>query len=258
MRYLCDVKEGEPIHGPGNVLESLEDLFRLLPYLGLSVSERLLDYTDVEEIKQRLGKTPTNRRLNHRDAEALRAAVQEMQKTCIAEADGIFAFVVSDKRLDVNKLLDDPGGLFSPGTFEKLSLFAQNEFVEAAKCIAFERATAAAFHLVRGTEEQLRGFYLATVKRDRVDLMWGPMVAHLRKRSQGPPRPRLDALDNIRVNFRNPTQHPDAVYDIHGAQDLWSVCVDAVSRIVKAMPEPKRAPRGATNRRSKWRRPTPL
>jgi hypothetical protein len=42
-------------------------------------------------------------------------------------------------------------------------------------------------------------------------------------------------LDNIRVSFRNPTQHPEAIYDIHEVQDLWSICVDVINRMVKIL-----------------------
>jgi hypothetical protein len=103
----------------------------------------------------------------------------------------------------------------------------------------FEEATAAAFHLMRGTEAVLRDLYVRWVKRDRIPepRMWGLMINHLRKRNSAPPKVLLDHLDGIRTNFRNPTQHPDATYDIHEAQDLFSVCVDAVNRAARSNPK---------------------
>ena len=41
----------------------------------------------------------------------------------------------------------------------------------------------------------------------------------------------LNNLDNIRQSFRNPTQHPEKIYDIQEVQDLWSLCVDVVNRM---------------------------
>ncbi|MCH8069815.1 MAG: hypothetical protein IID16_11195, partial [Candidatus Marinimicrobia bacterium] len=49
-----------------------------------------------------------------------------------------------------------------------------------------------------------------------------------------PPVELLDTLDRIRINFRNPTSHPDKIYDIEEAQDLFGLCVDAINRMVKA------------------------
>jgi hypothetical protein len=63
------------------------------------------------------------------------------------------------------------------------------------------------------------------------------MIKHLRERRSAPPKVLLDHLDGIRTNFRNPTQHPDATYDIHEAQDLFSVCVDAVNRAARCEPK---------------------
>jgi hypothetical protein len=138
--------------------------------------------------------------------------------------------------LDVKRLLNDVPALLAPQTWPKLGSIAQYDFEEAGRCIAFERPTAAAFHLLRGTEDVLRSFYCALVKRNRVDLLWGPIVAELKKKQKGKPyTDLLQHLDHIRLSFRNPTQHPDKVYDIHEVQDLWSLCADAVSRMAKAL-----------------------
>jgi hypothetical protein len=61
------------------------------------------------------------------------------------------------------------------------------------------------------------------------------MVEHLRKRRATLTRPLLDNLDNIRHSFRNPTQHPDKIYDIQEVQDLFGLCIDAVNRMVKIL-----------------------
>jgi hypothetical protein len=45
----------------------------------------------------------------------------------------------------------------------------------------------------------------------------------------------LQNLDHIRVSFRNPTQHPDKIYDIQEAQELFSLCIEAVNRMIAAI-----------------------
>ncbi|MBI5022232.1 MAG: hypothetical protein HZB59_12415 [Ignavibacteriales bacterium] len=47
----------------------------------------------------------------------------------------------------------------------------------------------------------------------------------------------LSNLDDIRITFRNPTQHPEKVYDIDEVQDLLGRCIDVVSRIARELPE---------------------
>jgi hypothetical protein len=82
----------------------------------------------------------------------------------------------------------------------------------------------------------------ATPWRNNAWRLWGPMIQQMRaKKTNQPPAPLLDHFDNIRVDFRNPTQHPDAEYDMNDAQNLLNVAVDAVARAVSAMDCPKRS-----------------
>jgi hypothetical protein len=166
--------------------------------------------------------------LNTVEATKLREIMADLRKTLFAEAQGNIAFIVTDKRIDVNKLLFDVQSLLAPTVFAQLPSVAQHDFIEGAKCIAFERSTAAAFHLLRGTEAVLRHFYVSIVQRKRSPLMWGPMVQSLRQRRNPPDGVLLDNLDNIRRSFRNPTQHPE----IQEVQDLFGLCVDVVNRMV--------------------------
>lgn len=43
----------------------------------------------------------------------------------------------------------------------------------------------------------------------------------------------LDNFDYIRVNYRNPTQHPELRYSLDEAQDLFGLCIDSANRVVK-------------------------
>ena len=105
------------------------------------------------------------------------------------------------------------------------------------KAIAFELPTAAAFHQLRCVEGALKHYYQCVIKRNRLpdkQKMWGPMIDQLRsKKTNKPPVELLDTLDRIRVNFRNPTNHPEKEYDTDEAQDLFGLCVDALNRLVK-------------------------
>src|ERR1019366_1994521 len=149
------------------------------------------------------------------------------------------AFVLTPRRSNLDHLLSTPEALFAPGVFLKLSDLGRFDFRSACRAIAFGLSTGAAFHLMRAVEGTLRQFYCAHVKRDRVPkLMWFEMVDNLRKRKGkgSASKALLDALDNIRVNFRNPTQHPDARYDIEAAQDLLFGCRDVLNRMALGLP----------------------
>jgi len=47
-------------------------------------------------------------------AKKLASEMPKIRVALFAESDQKLAFIVTPKRIDVEKLLDDPGGLFSP------------------------------------------------------------------------------------------------------------------------------------------------
>jgi hypothetical protein len=180
------------------------------------------------------GKKKAEDRLTVSEATRLRDAMKVLRKTLTAELHGFSAYVVTPKRIDVSKLVDDVASLFAPGAYDRLPDIAKYDLREAGRCIAFELPTSAAFHLMRGVEAVLRTLYCKLAKRDRADLLWGPMLTDLAtRRIAGPHKDLLSHLDHIRRSFRNPTQHPEKIYDIQEVQDLFSLCVDTINRMAK-------------------------
>jgi hypothetical protein len=237
FRYLLDAKAGHPIgdEKSGQALFSLIRFFSFLDKLDLRVTKRAA--RPLEDILKEFLKAGKNARLSETQASHLKELIRDTGTTLAAELEGLSAYITTPKRHDIKKLTEDVASLFSPGTFDKLPWIAQYDFKEAGKCIAFELPTAAAFHMLRATEAVLRVFYCTLVHQKRCDQMWGPMISDLRKRGKGAPhKVLLDNLDNIRGSYRNPTQHPEAIYNIEEVQDLWGLCVDPVSRMAKILP----------------------
>lgn len=232
LRYLQDVEEGLSVHGSNFVLHNIASIFSYLDEFNLVVTKRV-SY-ELKMFTEELKKTDKDHELTNQEAEKLSRIMTDLRKTLIAEAEGNVAFIVTNKRVDVNKLLSDVPALMAKNVYNLIPKIAQYDFRESGKCLAFERSTAAAFHLLRGTEAVLRHFYCSIVKRKRVKpLLWGNMIGHLRNRKTNRPSTTLlDNLDNIRNNYRNPTQHPEAIYDIDRAQDLWGICSSAVNEMV--------------------------
>src|SRR3954453_15021243 len=237
-RDLMTVWAGSGVHDRAGVVAVLDDTYTLLDRLGFVVTRRLASYVGLDRLYEALAATESDAKLGEDDGKQLREMASQLRQTLMAESRGLFAYVTGDKRLDVAKLLEDPAGLFPANVFAGLSEMAQTDVSEACKCIALERPTAAAFHLMRAVEESVRRLYLANTG-DRAPAkkpMWHGMTEELRKLSVPPPDELLAQLDHIRRSFRNPTQHPDAVYDIDGAQDLAFLSIDVLTRLVRAMP----------------------
>jgi hypothetical protein len=239
VRYLQDIADGDLIGEPndGFVAGNIGRVLGAFDDLRLTVTSNLRVIHEIRELHPSLLERPTEG-LTSEDAETIRTNMGQARPTIDSELGGVSAFVVTDKRWGTSTLLHGIRNLFRPETFDELPELAREDLEEAGKCIAFERPTAAAFHMLRGTEAVLRECYCAYVRQGRIskdERMWGPMVHQMKDRTRRPPGPLLDNLDNIRRNYRNPTQHPDAVYDIHEAQDLFGLCIDAVSQMQGAI-----------------------
>ena len=230
LRYLQDVPEGQPLRGDGWVLDNIDRFLRHVEKVQLPVTGRACG--DLDKLRDLLADKAEDHKLTADEASQLSMVMGKIRLTLMAEAAGNTAFIVTDKRIDVTKLLSDVAGLLAPNIYGSLPAIAKYDFEQAGRCIAFELPTSAAFHILRATESVLRHFYCSVVRQKRAELLWGPMVNSLRQRSKPPPAPLLDNLDNIRRSFRNPTQHPEKTYDIQEVQDLFGLCVDVVNRMV--------------------------
>ncbi|MGN6313580.1 MAG: hypothetical protein ACTHMO_07460 [Rhodanobacteraceae bacterium] len=236
-RYLLDARPEMPVKGDHLVLKNLERFLRQLETLGLTVTKRAA--SDLEAFCKELEGSQDDETLGDERAKRLRKLTLDLRTTLNAEIVGIKAFVTNTKKIAIENLLGSMKSLFNPGIFERFPEIAAYDFSEAGKCIAFERATAAAFHILRATEANLRHYYKSMIRQKRIaSEMWGPIVADLKVRNQTKKHAALNNhLDHIRASFRNPTQHPETVYDIHECQDLLSVCIDVNNRMFKIIDE---------------------
>lgn len=158
--------------------------------------------------------------------------VEAIEYAVAAESGRLQVFAVTEKRWDTKKLLNDVSALFAPGVFSRLGEVTQSDFIDAGKCIAFELPTAAAFHLTRGTEMVLRDFYRAMIGDLPDKVFWANMILELRKTQTPSLKALYDNLYNIKENYRDPTAHPDKLYDIDLAQDLFGLCIAVVNQMV--------------------------
>ena len=101
---------------------------------------------------------------------------------------------------------------------------------QAGKCLAFDLPTAAAFHLLRGTEAVLREYYDRVVpgtKKAAAKMRnWGVYIKLLKE--HGAEVKITSLLDHLRDAYRNPVLHPEENYTDERAQVLFGVCVSAI------------------------------
>lgn len=168
----------------------------------------------------------------------IRSQFESLETVVFPEATTKKLYMLPARRFNTDYLLSDPSKLLKRGAFEKLDFIAQTDFSSSCRCLLFGEATAAAFHILRATESVLKHYYYHHRKQNRLaNPMWGPMVAQLRSKTRNrPSESLLTSLDLIRTAYRNPTQHPEATYEVDNAQDLFGVCIDAIGKMADELP----------------------
>jgi len=235
LRYLQDAQAEWTPNSPWGIVKNFDQFQSSCDALELKVTARAAR-NSLGDVIQKLRVLDEAYKLTPADASEIRTKMTEVRVTLEAEASGSVIYRTSERRYDTTKLMGEIDKLFAPGTVAGMSDFALYDFGEAGRALAFGLPTAVAFHLLRGTEEVLRTYYRSWVRRGRMKTMlWGPMVFELKALTgrQTPDRTCLNNLDNIRVAFRNPTDHPEKIYDIGEAEDLFGLCIEVVNRMVR-------------------------
>ncbi len=234
IRYLLDCKPGFPVMGDKYILKNIEVVLEYIESLNLNVTKNTNAKLELDKILDEFKNKESDYVLNEDDVERIYGIIDDLRKTLDAETRGIYVYTVVEKRFETDKLLNNVHLLFSPNVFSNIPDIAKYDFSESGKCIAFELPTSSAFHILRGTESVLRVLYFSVKIRNRISILnWGLIINDLKNcRVRKPPDHLIDNFDIIRNNYRNPTQHPETIYNIEQAQDLFSMCVGVINNTI--------------------------
>lgn len=161
----------------------------------------------------------------------IRDAAKEFETVLRTECQIMDTYFVSKKGTHSTKdLVENAHYQVPEPSRSKLPDQTKADFDQAGKCIAFDVPTAAAFHLLRGTEAVIRKYYDLIVP--------GPKKAPLKMRNWGTYIKLLNShgadanitllLTHLKDVYRNPVLHPEENYSDERAQVLLGVCISAV------------------------------
>lgn len=230
LRYLQNVTT---YNLSKDATEIIVDLKKGFIEAGFQVSASAMDGQSYSTMNAALASIDPTHKLDAETVKLIKGVFATIEKVVFAEATIKNIYVLPNRRFNSEYLLNEPAKLLRDGAFDKLEEIAKVDITSACRCILFGEATAAAFHALRATESVLKSYYFHHRKQNRLDKpMWAGMIEQLRaKKKNKPPETLLDSLDIIRKAYRNPTQHPEAVYEIDGAQDLFGVCLDSIGKM---------------------------
>lgn len=165
----------------------------------------------------------------------VRDAVQKFETILSAELSNSDTYWISPKGTHKTSVLLQAAHLELPASVLQDIPEAATDFNEAGKCLLFDTATAAGFHLIRATEAVIRKYYEAITGKVPAAKFrnWG---AYIKRLNQAKADPKITGyLDHIRQHYRNPILHPEVNLTPEDAQVLFGVCVSAIVMMVSAM-----------------------
>ncbi len=234
LRYLRNVPASS---SSGACKSTLETLKVKLKKGNFDVSLASMTSTVFGAMEESLLAVENEKPIQQTLATEIEKQIRTLESVVFAESVTKSVYILPNRRFNTDYLLSQPHKLLKDGAFDKLEEIAKTDFSSSCRCILFGEATAAAFHILRATESVLKSYYFHHRKQERLKKpMWGPMLDQLRSKTRNkPPAALLSSLDLIRSAYRNPTQHPEAIYEIDSAQDLFGVCIDAISKMTEEL-----------------------
>lgn len=233
IRLLRNIKSDDTIEF---VIDNIDRLEKELEESDLLVSlNAIQSLNQLQKSIEELKKLEKTTQVGGVHKNKIVAEMETIEKIVFSEATTKKVYVIPQRRYNEKYLLDEPHKLLKAGVFNKFSEICKFDFTAACRCMSFGEGTACAFHILRATEDTLKGMYYHFKKTNRLEKpMWGPMTSELRaKREPKPDKTLLDTLDVIRNSYRNPTQHPQVTYDIDSAQDLFGLCLDSLNKMTQ-------------------------
>ena len=161
---------------------------------------------------------------------------KEFETIFAAEVQNMATYFVSKKGIyDTNDLIGRADELFTSDVRKILSDQSRRDICEAGRCLAFDLATAAGFHIARAVEGTLVDYLKLLCPQEFEQLKESSrnLGAYIKMaREHGGNDKVCGALDQFRDLHRNPLIHPESVLSIDEAVTLLGIAQSAIVAIV--------------------------
>lgn len=158
--------------------------------------------------------------------------VREFEIVFSAESQNMATYFVSKKGIyDTNDLILKADDLLTEDVKELISDEAKTDIREAGKCLAFDLATAAGFHIARAVERVLIDYLkvLCPEKLEAFNDGQRNLGGYIKLARDNKCEAKVcNSLDQFRELHRNPLMHPEAVLTIDDAIVLLGIAQSSI------------------------------
>ena len=168
---------------------------------------------------------------------AIQTQLQQFNTILNAEWSNLDTYWVEPKGIySTNDLIEHAEKTFSEGIRGRLATETRTDVNEAGKCVAFDLPTAAAFHIWRAAERELRNYYTTWTGQAAGTKVWNTLIKELAP-TKADPRV-IAVMDHLRNLHRNPTMHPEEYLTVVEAINLFGIANSAISAMLLDNPSP--------------------
>lgn len=195
MEVLGQTREGMATHGKLGTLNAWRRVARQLSALNFPETRCFLA-RELRGVMKELKNRPPSSEVDANSSQTIQAAMPGAWQELEAEARHRFTATPGPSKMKEQHLLKNPAALFDQGVFAKLPELAQEDFAEAAQCLAFSLCTAGACLIVRASECVLResAVVWGLIVPPKGWKSWGEVGKGLRDKA--PPKPPLFCWTN--------------------------------------------------------------
>lgn len=171
--------------------------------------------------------------LSIRDTYPIKNSLREFQIVLQTELSKMDTYFISQKGIySTSDLIERADNVLPMEIANVLQGSIRSDLRQAGRCLAFDLATAAGFHIMRALEGVLRDFYCPTFLGTKPKTRnWNGYIQCLKGTGAEPKI--LAILDQIRSLHRNPTIHPQEVLTINEAMTLFGIAQSAIVAMVE-------------------------
>lgn len=208
--------------------------------LNLQVTNSAISLGDIKKYHKKLDEESKGKAKSKASKETVKKVHSEIKKlltTFEAEILNKNSFILKDKKFKLEHLIDDQTKLFKNTDVLLISPFdVQYNVIESANCLAFDRYSASAFHMLLATEEYVRFFndkFLEPTNDDDEPITFFNLIneteeilADLKYNSE-----LVSFLHIIRKYYRNQSQHSNRKFTETEASDLFTICIKVMNEL---------------------------
>jgi hypothetical protein len=172
------------------------------------------------------------------EAHQIREAAKEFKLVFLSEFAHVPAYLVTKKdNYDLDSLIENGTSLFGSNLILKAPE-AEDDALEAGRCIAFERNTACGFHTFRVVEAVLRRYWDVVTSgkpRPKIESL-GKMANELKDGGHGDSKVSESLVQLARLH-RNPLAHPDVILTADEAIAALGMARSVITHMLAVLPD---------------------